>query len=279
MDSSPPIRRWRMNFLVLTAILFSTAWTSSAQSQQPVPAEILETLGRLSSGPGTTTLFAAYCVGPTSLIGVFPTRELALDALAAGRGSCSTLEIQGATREGDDPVPVSRLRRLAEAVDGYRTGEPLWVVSRDEFPHHVIGVFGSLEEAQGNLQSGTSVHGPYSAPRDRSLINSLTLIGHRPDSECPFRDPECPDPLRWIFNADSTYRFVAVDSTRLTLFLDGGARSEAITFPYPIDALFLTPAAIEKFYVPYLTEVYGVETAATFWDELMNQLSGMRIIP
>src|SRR3989442_3629511 len=61
------------------------------------------------------------------------------------------------------------LKVLGEAVDGYRTGQPVYVVAAFRSPYPVYGVFSTRDSATSALPRagrGYSVFGPYVAPPD-----------------------------------------------------------------------------------------------------------------
>src|SRR2546425_1271581 len=70
----------------------------------------------------------------------------------------------------DDTARISAglLRRLAAAADGYRTGEPVWIVASPYEPYPVEGVYPTFPEAarRAPLIRGGRVFGPYVTPLD-----------------------------------------------------------------------------------------------------------------
>src|SRR5439155_17062144 len=50
-------------------------------------------------------------------------------------------------------ISAGLLRRLAAAADGYRTGEPIWIVASPAEPYSVFGAFPSFEEARRQAMS------------------------------------------------------------------------------------------------------------------------------
>src|SRR5574341_128203 len=69
-----------------------------------------------------------------------------------------------------DTVPsVLLLKRLAEAVDGTRTGAQVWVVASYAAPHRILGTFETRATAQALADSAGGwfrVFGPYLTQRD-----------------------------------------------------------------------------------------------------------------
>lgn len=120
-------------------------------------------------------------------------------------------------------ISASLLRRIAEAADGHRTGEPIWVVAEDAPPHDAE-VFDTAAEADAAAQrDGWSAHGPYRTPRDDD-DELITVLSVR------------------VRLSDGTEREIGIESD--------------------VDALFFSRSAVEKFAVPYYAHVGGVERAA-----------------
>lgn len=121
------------------------------------------------------------------------------------------------------------LRRLAEAVDGYRDGMDRFVVASLESPHQVAGVVPTPEEAEAlaTAKSTETLHfevfGPYRTIPD----DAVEIPGY-------------------------------VDSVVAYLH-DGGRRTYN---GRTVDALFWSLPAFDKFIAPYLTSVNGVAEAA-----------------
>lgn len=174
-------------------------------------------------------------------------------------------------------MSATLLRRLGEAVDGYRTGNPVFVVAQFEFPHEVLGVFTRAQAMQvaHGAGAGYMVFGPYVAPEDNgeepyvlvrrhssdSIVNPNAVVPptcpkggiHRPDSYCPPRD--------------SIRSFVALPVSEIrdiaiTVHMNNGQEVVSAWRPNEIDAVFLTLSAFDKFAIPYYTSVFGAEYAA-----------------
>lgn len=131
---------------------------------------------------------------------------------------------------GADPEPASLLRRVAEAADGFRDGGDKYVVADRKFPHDVLLVAGSLDEANDSLS------------RSRTPPNS---------------DYRVYGPFRTFPDSDYVHRD-EVDS--VWVWTASGARKSYDGKQY--DALFWGMAAFDKFVTPYLTQVYGAKFAA-----------------
>src|SRR5437016_343889 len=78
----------------------------------------------------------------------------------------SVPDIQPAPQDTTTRISAGLLRRLAAAADGYRTGEPVWVVASTYEPYQVEGVYPTVAEANRRSPSirGGKVFGPYVTP-------------------------------------------------------------------------------------------------------------------
>jgi hypothetical protein len=127
------------------------------------------------------------------------------------------------------PESASLVRRLAEAADGFRDGKDKYVVANRKFPHHVAGVFSTLDEARFVANRA----GP-----DYSAFGPFRTIDDPPDQ--------------------SSVGDEAV--AEVIVVTKGGKRTR---FPADsVDALFWSLAAFDKFVVPYLAVVYSAQYAA-----------------
>ena len=118
-------------------------------------------------------------------------------------------------------VSASLLRVLGEAADGYRTGRPLYIVADYRFPHTILGIFPSAEEARRVAADSFGVFGPIVTPR--------------------------------AAEPDSGYRLVGVTLT----YQVGDSTHNVPVDLNAVDALFFTYSAIDKFVIPYYTKLYG----------------------
>ena len=134
------------------------------------------------------------------------------------------------------PKSASLTRRLAEAADGYRDGQPKWVVAdrqRRQGNHRVVGVFSDVARAElvadsvAKAEGAPTVEafGPFLTPKEgfdfppKDSVAAVIVI-YRDSTQAPAR-----------YSADS------------------------------IDALFWGLSAFDKFIVPYLSSVYSVDYA------------------
>jgi hypothetical protein len=159
------------------------------------------------------------------------------------------------------PSPVL-LKRLAEAVDGHRTGAVLYVVASYQPPHHVLAVLESRADAESQARAAgglVDVFGPYKSQRDpvREILMKCVHYNSAADPVyCPDRSP--------IPLGD-------VDTLSITVRLKN---REVRTFPLPrgTDVVFFTLSAVDKFMIPYYTRVLGVEEAARMRQDIVRRL-------
>ena len=130
-------------------------------------------------------------------------------------------------------VAVSLLKRIAEAVDGYRNIDNVWVSAKLDFPHE-LEIFESEAEAEDHAQKyNYETFGPYTARRN---LNS-------PDE-------------------------IIEEVVEIKITLKRGDKIEEIKLDSKnTDAVFLSESAVDKFVMPYYTQLYGVEYAATLKSE------------
>ena len=162
------------------------------------------------------------------------------------------------------PSPVL-LKRLAEAVDGHRTGQPVFVVATADSAVIVRGVVDtrraadSLARLLGRLYD---VYGPFVAPRDPASLQMFRGCVH--DGHTSYMLPLCP-PLPFFLISD-------VASLTLTARLKDGTTHEMAMAP-SVDAIFLTLPAIDKFVVPYYARTIGFDSAAAMRARIAARLT------
>jgi hypothetical protein len=120
-------------------------------------------------------------------------------------------------------LPASLAKRVAEAANGLRNGRDVWFVVRQEFPHPLTEYY-SEEEADTDLNS----RGP----------GYRKMGPYRTAADCPHKPA-----IEWIK--------VKVQGEKEREFR-----------PENVDALFFSVAALDKFFYPYYTALYGAEKAA-----------------
>lgn len=171
-------------------------------------------------------------------------------------------------------MPASLLRRLAEAVDGYRSGEALYVVAAWHFPHEVAGVFPSRAlamEAVRRRGLDYAAFGPYFAPPDSGnemMVYSLRLCPglHEPDSYCPDT----------TLSLSQAVPYAAIKDITITIHSKDGTAVQSVLAPGEADAVFFTLSAIDKFVMPYYTRIYGAQFAADMRAGYVRNLRALR---
>jgi hypothetical protein len=163
-------------------------------------------------------------------------------------------------------MPASLLKRLAEAVDGYRTGGTLFVVADSQLPHTVRGVFSTLPEAMdiARRAGGTyGAFGPFDARPDPGLDLPVFIMW-----------PHVP----WSAG-DSLVEFprerVLISNVRdvvITINRREGLPLTRTYAPSEADAVFFTVSALDKFVFSYYARVDGVAAAARLRAALLRNL-------
>ena len=181
------------------------------------------------------------------------------------------------------------LKRLAEAVDGNRTGKPIYVVASYDLPNPVRGVFPGKPDAEAlarRLGKSYAVFGPYSAPFDggwlflqcrHDRVTSSMMehgLGARHAYEgnkvaidttgVTLLGPYCPP---------ETLRLSDVEDFTLTVKMKNGT-VRSVPISNQTDAVFLSLAAIDKFVIPYYSRVIGVEGAAAMRRDIVKRIPG-----
>lgn len=174
----------------------------------------------------------------------------------------------------DTTMTASLLKRLGEAVDGSRTGAPVWVVAAWRFPHRVLGVFANREVAAAATRrlAGYGLFGPYIAPPDSGVSTLMYTMDPCPGRHDPYSN--CPDSL-W-----SGYSLAlpqsAIDSITINLFSEGAIAAHRSFTPDQLDAVFFTLPAIDKFAIPYYERLYGAAYAARMRADYLRAIAAAR---
>ena len=167
------------------------------------------------------------------------------------------------------PPTTTLLKRLAQAVDGFRNGELVYVVASENFPHPVVGVYPSEQETDSvlaELSEDYHAFGPYQTERDA-----------RPDQDMAFDRQQLA--LWWVprhyrptihgraIDGDSVgpavrIPFEDVDSVAVDIFWDRDADPHRVVLPGDPDLMVLSLSAWDKFLLPYYTILYGADEAA-----------------
>ena len=157
------------------------------------------------------------------------------------------------------PVSATLLKQLGSAVDGYRINRPVWVVAAYAFPHEIFGVFTDTLTAGRVARDhpGSDAFGPYVAPLDAG--GAQLMYATRP---CPHYDPtifKCGiDSLPGSAAAPS----YEIDSMAVTVYARDRAPVRTTFRGDSVDAVFFTLSAIDRFVVPFYTQLFGATYAA-----------------
>lgn len=164
---------------------------------------------------------------------------------------------QGAGQVTPPPANPVMLKRIAEAVDGVRTGKLVYVVVSSEPTSPVLGVFPDFDSAQALATKGdvkAAVFGPYQTIADKTQGTISACVHDRMSSRMQI--DRCTPPV------DRE----GVVGMQLVLERSGGAR-DTIPLSPDADAIFLGMAAIDKFAIPYYVRTIGVADASTMRTE------------
>lgn len=185
-------------------------------------------------------------------------------------GSVVALTVPTAPAGAQTPdIPTAALlRRVAEAVDGRRDGQNVWVVVSPASPYNVLGTFHTAAQATAavSLHPGYWSLGPYNSPADSGTghaeLFALTMCpgGHGSLSQCP-------DTSR------SGYAMPVseVDSVVVTVY--GHGAPVRMTYGNQVDALFFTLSAVDKFLLPYYARLLGPSEAARMRGSYVTALA------
>ena len=183
--------------------------------------------------------------------------------LVAGVLGLSSLAATSGVAQPSGPPTATLLKRLAEAVDGHRTGGTVFLVADLRPPHDVLAIFDSLEPARARVGTDPNLgaFGPYLTERDPgAMLGWFSKCVHYQSSMRPII---CPGgPVR---------RMADVDSVTIHVRMRDGT-SEIIPVQKGADAIFFTLSAIDKFAIPYYVRVVGLEDAARLRQRLVNAL-------
>jgi hypothetical protein len=149
---------------------------------------------------------------------------------------------------GSSPVPQRAMRRLVEIVDACRGQEEVFVVFRDQFPYQATSLHSTAQAAQQavNAEQGLSYFGPVAPEPTPSGFAAI-----RKTTGTTFEQFDGPVSRVVLFDAE--------DNQMAEYNVD----IQGLTNPQTdIEALFFTPSSVDKYAIPYVTRVYGVEYAA-----------------
>lgn len=174
-----------------------------------------------------------------------------------------------AAQSCDTITTATLLKRLGEAVDGYRTGQQVWVAATFGATPQVLGVFKSAADARAVVDTAkicSHVFGPYVAPPDVSTgpsaerqVMMIAGVKHTPETIYYFTGRAVP--------ADS------VVSITVAMRLKDSTEIQEKYGTGDLDALFFTLPAVDKFVIPYYVRLYGLAYAASLRDQYLKRIS------
>lgn len=163
------------------------------------------------------------------------------------------------------PQSATLLHRLAESADAFRTGETVYLVASDSFPHPVLGGFATRGEAASLArQAGPSFHVyPVRTPRDLAAQEQVILPGcYKNDITTQYVCPREPTmrALRLSEMRDIVvvYRLRSGDSLRMSISADS------------VSAMMFTIDAFDRFIVPYYVKLFGPAYVARMRDSVLR---------
>jgi hypothetical protein len=137
-------------------------------------------------------------------------------------------------------ISSSLARVLAEVARDFHTGRPIYLVATLKPPHYVTGRYDSQTEAE-------------------TAARAATAAGDTSGAFGPFETPL--DIVR--------QGAASIDSVVIYTRAPSGAQRITLTMGDDVDALFLTPAAIDKFLIPYYAQLYGPDVAAQYRTNIL----------
>ena len=154
------------------------------------------------------------------------------------------------------------LKRLGEALDGYRTGAVAYVVASYDYPNTVAGIYDTQPEAAKALKElgrSYAVFGPYQTGKDLDLSPRMVVCKHimslmEPQSYC-----------------NGVAALKDVDSVTISIWLKNRETRREV-LPAGTDAVFFTLAAVDKFALPYYARAIGIDEAARMRQDLVKKM-------
>jgi hypothetical protein len=146
----------------------------------------------------------------------------------------------------DEALHEDALRRLVEVVDGCRGAKgSVFVVFRNEPPYPAISVHDEKDDAIRKAEKeGVSYFGPVE-PSDPEFVAIKKTTG---TTFVQFKEP--------------VTRVEVYAKDRLLERFSFNPKGGLTDPQKDIEALFFTPSSVDKYAIPYVTRVYGVEYAA-----------------
>jgi len=162
-------------------------------------------------------------------------------------------------------ISAGLLRRLAAAADGYRTGEPIWIVASPAEPYSVFGAFPSFEEARRQAMSvrGGQTYGPYITPRDEGRPMMFVPVKHSWPTIYGFDSTFAPA-VPWLVSD--------VDSIVVIAYNRSGDTWRRSSRGNEVDALFFTLSAHDKFASPYYAALSGLDAATRMREAMVRYI-------
>jgi hypothetical protein len=172
-----------------------------------------------------------------------------------------------AVQTGPLPSPVL-LKRLAEAVDGHRTGVAVYVVASYDAKDPLIRVFEKRTDAEKMVQDSSrtgrrlDVFGPYRAASEPT--SALVFFGCQHDGRASFWYPGmCPP--------EAILKLSEIESMAISVRLRTG-QTKSFPLQRTADAIFLSLPGFDKFAVPYYARVLGMDAAMTMRQDIVRRL-------
>lgn len=192
---------------------------------------------------------------------LLPSCEVARNEIGGGESSGDLISASSLVLQEEPAVAASVARRLAEAADGFRTGDTTFFIAEVSYPYDMIGPFPSRDSADSvreTLVGYWVVGGPFVTAPDFGLTKRALLRPCKnPNSTwCnKFAPPE-------VFDPDS------VNQMALSIILVSGDTVVYTFSPDTVEAFFFTQSAIDRFVIPYYTRLFGQAWVAEFRDSL-----------
>jgi len=149
-----------------------------------------------------------------------------------------------------DALPEDAMRRLVEVVDGCRGVEGVvFVVFRNEFPYEAISLHN--EEKAAKKAVGSKADLSYFGPVEPS-DPPQNFVAIKKTTGTTFKPLERPISRVVVYDTDDE------QLEEFNVDLQG-----RLTDPQnDVEALFFTQSSVDKYVIPYVTRVYGVDYAA-----------------
>jgi len=158
------------------------------------------------------------------------------------------------------------LKRIAEALDGNRTGEQVYVVVSTEPTNEVLGVVTDRRAADELVKAAEGkalVAGRFQTEKDLAL--KIAACVHDGINSRLHTD-KCVGPILRVTLGEIT-------AMNLVLTRSGGA-IDTLAIPPGADAIFLSMPAIDKFAIPYYLRTIGLQATGEMRSQLQQVYSG-----